>query len=69
MDDRDRLTIGNKHVQSKKLGFPFTVVAGSKAMNTEPIFELFIGNSNSCLLLNHRQLIEFFTKEMKQWCT
>ncbi|XP_022110382.1 probable proline--tRNA ligase, mitochondrial isoform X2 [Acanthaster planci] len=40
LDDRDQLTIGRRVTDAKKLGYPYLIVVGKRALEAEPLYEL-----------------------------
>lgn len=52
VDDRTSMTIGKRLMDTKKLGIPYILVVGSKAVNSDPKIELHDTNGNQVLELS-----------------
>lgn len=54
LDDRDHLTIGKRVKEAHKMGYPYVIVVGKKALESPPVFEV----------RNHRTgEVHFFSKD------
>lgn len=62
IDDRIQLTIGQRLIYSRKCGFPYVIVAGKLATNSNPLFELHDLNNSTRNDVSLDNLFDFFNK-------
>ncbi|NXK85971.1 SYPM protein, partial [Formicarius rufipectus] len=62
LDDRTQLTIGKRLKDAKKLGYPYVVIAGKRACEDPPIFEVWNQNTGEVLFLTKEGVIELLSK-------
>lgn len=60
IDDRRELTIGHRLFESTCWGFPYILIAGKKALQDIPIFELIDTHTGTSVDLTHSQVCQFF---------
>ncbi|XP_051788581.1 probable proline--tRNA ligase, mitochondrial [Erpetoichthys calabaricus] len=59
LDDRTQLTIGKRLKDASKLGYPFVLVAGQRALEEPAHFEVCCQNSGQTLFLSEDGVIDF----------
>ncbi|KAM9186697.1 putative proline--tRNA ligase, mitochondrial [Mergus octosetaceus] len=62
LDDRTQMTIGKRLKDAKKLGYPYVVIAGKRACEDPPVFEVWDQNSGKVLYLTKEGVIELLSK-------
>ncbi|XP_044531885.1 probable proline--tRNA ligase, mitochondrial [Gracilinanus agilis] len=62
LDDRTHLTIGNRLKDANKLGYPFVVVAGKRALEQPCHFEVWCQSSNEVVFLSKQGVIDLLRK-------
>lgn len=62
LDDRTQMTIGKRLKDAKKLGYPYVVIAGKRACEDPPVFEVWDQNSGEVLYLTKEGVIELLSK-------
>ncbi|NWU77672.1 SYPM protein, partial [Onychorhynchus coronatus] len=62
LDDRTHLTIGKRLKDANKLGYPYVVIAGKRACEDPPIFEVWNQNAGEVLFLTKEGVIELLSK-------
>ncbi|KAK5650555.1 hypothetical protein RI129_001584 [Pyrocoelia pectoralis] len=65
VDDRIQMTIGRRMIDARRVGYPFTIVIGSKCMEEKPIFELVDLQKNLTLNLYEEQLLLYLRDALK----
>ncbi|XP_026869363.1 probable proline--tRNA ligase, mitochondrial [Electrophorus electricus] len=61
LDDRTQLTIGKRLKDAGRLGYPYVVVVGQKAMEEKPVFEVVCQQSGETLFLNRDGLLDLLS--------
>ncbi|NXM28058.1 SYPM protein, partial [Oxyruncus cristatus] len=62
LDDRTQLTIGKRLKDANKLGYPYVVIAGKRACEDPPVFEVWNQNAGEVLFLTKEGVIELLSK-------
>ncbi|KAM8999788.1 probable proline--tRNA ligase, mitochondrial [Sarcophilus harrisii] len=62
LDDRTHLTIGNRLKDAKKLGYPFVVIAGKRALEQPCHFEVWCQNTEEVVFLPKQGLLDLLRK-------
>ncbi|KAM4806141.1 putative proline--tRNA ligase, mitochondrial isoform X1 [Urocitellus parryii] len=62
LDDRTHLTIGNRLKDANKLGYPFVIIAGKRALEDPAHFEVWCQNTGEVLFLTKEGVMEFLTQ-------
>lgn len=58
LDDRTQLTIGKRLKDTNRLGYPYVVVVGQKAMEEHPVFEVLCQKSGETMFLSKDGLLD-----------
>ncbi|KAM6218258.1 putative proline--tRNA ligase, mitochondrial [Rhynchocyon petersi] len=58
LDDRTHLTIGNRLKDANKLGYPFVIIAGKRALEDPAHLEVWCQNTNEVVFLTKEGVIE-----------
>ncbi|XP_038056308.1 probable proline--tRNA ligase, mitochondrial [Patiria miniata] len=58
LDDRDHLTIGRRVTDAKKLGYPYIVVLGKRALEDKPLYELHDAQQGTTEYVSKTELLE-----------
>lgn len=66
IDDRTHLTIGQRFIYSRKCGFPYVIVIGKSALNSNPLFELHDINNSTHNDVSLESLFDFFNETVNQ---
>ncbi|XP_043479595.1 probable proline--tRNA ligase, mitochondrial [Leptopilina heterotoma] len=66
IDDRTHLTIGQRFIYSRKCGFPYVIVIGKLALNSDPLFELHDINNSTHNDVGLETLFDFFNQTINQ---
>ncbi|XP_004699452.2 probable proline--tRNA ligase, mitochondrial [Echinops telfairi] len=61
LDDRTHLTIGNRGKDANKLGYPFVVIAGKRALEDPPHFEVWCQNTGEVIFLTREGVVELLS--------
>ncbi|KAF7994303.1 hypothetical protein HCN44_003393 [Aphidius gifuensis] len=61
VDDRTKLTIGNRMVNAKRTGYPYIIVVGKSAILENPLFEILDVNNEKQYNFSVEQLNDFFS--------
>lgn len=61
LDDRTHLTIGSRLKDADKLGYPFVVVAGKRALEEPACFEVWCQNTGEQLFLTREGVLDLLT--------
>ncbi|XP_070563855.1 probable proline--tRNA ligase, mitochondrial [Ptychodera flava] len=61
LDDRDHMTIGRRMKDAKTLGYPFVVVVGKKALQSDRLFEMCSVNTGVTSFESQDALLEIFS--------
>lgn len=59
VDDRTTLTIGRRYLEARRMGYPFIVVIGKKAIEKPALYEINDIKLNSQLHLNETALTSY----------
>ncbi|GJQ88145.1 hypothetical protein Trydic_g13150 [Trypoxylus dichotomus] len=59
VDDRKHLTIGKRHLEALRMGYPYIIVIGSKATETIPLYEINEILTNKQHFLNKSALLQY----------
>ncbi|XP_026521709.1 probable proline--tRNA ligase, mitochondrial isoform X1 [Notechis scutatus] len=62
LDDRTQFTIGKRLKDADKLGYPFVIVCGKKALDDPPLFEVCNQNTGETLFLTKEATIDLLCK-------
>ncbi|XP_075472517.1 putative proline--tRNA ligase, mitochondrial isoform X1 [Ascaphus truei] len=62
LDDRSHLTIGKRLKDSNRLGYPYVIVAGKKALESPSQFEVWSHNTGDAQFLSREGVIELLQK-------
>ncbi|XP_053432924.1 probable proline--tRNA ligase, mitochondrial [Nycticebus coucang] len=62
LDDRTHLTIGNRLKDANKLGYPFVIIAGKRALEDPAHFEVWCQNTGEVVFLTKEGLVELLTQ-------
>lgn len=60
IDDRIDLTIGRRMMDARRTGYPYIIVVGRTAMESNPLFELYDINNSQQSNISFDQLVDFF---------
>ncbi|KAK0094522.1 hypothetical protein PV326_010677 [Microctonus aethiopoides] len=60
IDDRIDLTIGRRMMDARRTGYPYIIVVGRTAMESNPLFELHDINNSQQSNISFDQLVDFF---------
>ncbi|KAI4457943.1 mitochondrial ribosome protein l39/prolyl-trna ligase family member [Holotrichia oblita] len=60
LDDRNHLTIGKRYLEARRMGYPYIIVIGSKATETNPLYELNEILTNKQHFLDKNELLQHF---------
>ena len=58
LDDRTHLTIGNRLKDANKLGYPYVVIAGKRALEDPAHFEVWCQNTGEVVFLTKEGVLE-----------
>ncbi|XP_060087855.1 probable proline--tRNA ligase, mitochondrial [Heteronotia binoei] len=61
-DDRIHLTIGKRLKDAKKLGYPYVIIGGKKALDEPSLFEVWNQNTGENLFLTREAIIDLLSK-------
>ncbi|KAL6458154.1 hypothetical protein MHYP_G00333840 [Metynnis hypsauchen] len=61
LDDRTQLTIGKRLKDANRLGYPYVVVVGQKAMEEQPVFEVVCQQSGETVFLSRDGLLDLLS--------
>ncbi|KAI4891913.1 hypothetical protein NFI96_030000 [Prochilodus magdalenae] len=61
LDDRTQLTIGKRLKDANRLGYPYVVVVGQKAMEEQPVFEVVCQQSGETMFLSKDGLLDLLS--------
>lgn len=61
LDDRTHLTIGNRLKDANKLGYPFVIIAGKRALEDPAHFEVWSQNTGEVVFLTKEGVMELLT--------
>ncbi|XP_008831210.1 probable proline--tRNA ligase, mitochondrial [Nannospalax galili] len=61
LDDRTHLTIGNRLKDANKLGYPFVIIAGKRALEDPAHYEVWCQNTGEVAFLNKEGVMELLT--------
>lgn len=61
LDDRTQLTIGKRLKDANRLGYPYVVVLGQKAMEEQPVFEVVCQQSGETVFLTRDGLLDLLS--------
>ncbi|KAM9241756.1 putative proline--tRNA ligase, mitochondrial [Dugong dugon] len=61
LDDRTHLTIGNRLKDANKLGYPFVIIAGKRALEDPSYLEVWCQNTGEVVFLNKEGVVELLS--------
>ncbi|KAM9688772.1 putative proline--tRNA ligase, mitochondrial [Trichechus inunguis] len=61
LDDRTHLTIGNRLKDANKLGYPFVIIAGKRALEDPSYLEVWCQNTGEMVFLNKEGVVELLS--------
>ncbi|XP_006839873.1 PREDICTED: probable proline--tRNA ligase, mitochondrial [Chrysochloris asiatica] len=62
LDDRAHLTIGNRLKDANKLGYPFVIIAGKRALEDPSHFEVWCQNTSEVVFLTKEGVVELLSR-------
>lgn len=62
LDDRTHLTIGNRRKDADKLGYPFVIIAGKRALEDPAHFEVWCQNTGEVVFLTREGVLELLSQ-------
>ncbi|XP_030647764.1 putative proline--tRNA ligase, mitochondrial [Chanos chanos] len=62
LDDRTQLTIGKRLKDASRLGYPYVVVVGQKAMEEQPLFEVLCQGTGETMFLSKEALVDLLSQ-------